>query len=152
MVSVLQNTLRMDSSPDPYVNTYKVKYGSGCARPEHTENVCLITSTARRGKKKRLILQVQFFFFFLRHAPFWVLIPIVLQIKTGAPCRSERLAKYNQLMRSVSPLPFHVPSWKGEDGFKWFCLYCWFLDRHNQPGATGLSFLSYWLEEHYSFQ
>lgn len=26
----------------------------------------------------------------------------VLQIKTGAPCRSERLAKYNQLMRSVA--------------------------------------------------
>ena len=25
----------------------------------------------------------------------------LLQIKTGAPCRSERLAKYNQLMRSV---------------------------------------------------
>ena len=23
------------------------------------------------------------------------------QIKTGAPCRSERLAKYNQLLRSV---------------------------------------------------
>lgn len=25
--------------------------------------------------------------------------PLPLQIKTGAPCRSERLAKYNQLMR-----------------------------------------------------
>ena len=26
----------------------------------------------------------------------WILI---VQIKTGAPCRSERLAKYNQLLR-----------------------------------------------------
>ena len=25
--------------------------------------------------------------------------PLFLQIKTGAPCRSERLAKYNQILR-----------------------------------------------------
>lgn len=24
---------------------------------------------------------------------------IIIQIKTGAPCRSERLAKYNQILR-----------------------------------------------------
>ena len=31
----------------------------------------------------------------LTHAP----LPCTCQIKTGAPCRSERLAKYNQLLR-----------------------------------------------------
>lgn len=32
----------------------------------------------------------------------WLIVFVLgnaLQIKTGAPCRSERLAKYNQLMR-----------------------------------------------------
>lgn len=28
-----------------------------------------------------------------------LIIIIILQIKTGAPCRSERLAKYNQILR-----------------------------------------------------
>jgi enolase len=26
-------------------------------------------------------------------------ISVIFQIKTGAPCRSERLAKYNQILR-----------------------------------------------------
>lgn len=35
------------------------------------------------------------------NVPDWVLcfIGFLSQIKTGAPCRSERLAKYNQLLR-----------------------------------------------------
>jgi len=44
------------------------------------------------------------------------------QIKTGAPCRSERLAKYNQLLRIEEELGskveyagtnFRTPSWMG---------------------------------------
>jgi enolase len=44
------------------------------------------------------------------------------QIKTGAPCRSERLAKYNQLLRieeelgdktSFAGAAFRTPSWMG---------------------------------------
>jgi enolase len=44
------------------------------------------------------------------------------QIKTGAPCRSERLAKYNQLLRieeelagktSYAGQAFRKPSWMG---------------------------------------
>ncbi len=38
---------------------------------------------------------------------FSVSLPVCLpQIKTGAPCRSERLAKYNQLMRWELPVTF----------------------------------------------
>ena len=45
------------------------------------------------------------------------------QIKTGAPCRSERLAKYNQLLRIESELgddavyagkTWRAPKWMGE--------------------------------------
>ena len=45
------------------------------------------------------------------------------QIKTGAPCRSERLAKYNQLLRieeelgsraSYAGKDFRTPSWMGK--------------------------------------
>ena len=45
-----------------------------------------------------------------------------VQIKTGAPCRSERLAKYNQLLRIEEELGskvgyaghnFRKPSWMG---------------------------------------
>ena len=45
------------------------------------------------------------------------------QIKTGAPCRSERLAKYNQLLRIEEALGskavyaghnFRTPSWMGK--------------------------------------
>ena len=45
------------------------------------------------------------------------------QIKTGAPCRSERLAKYNQLLRIEEELGasakyagknFRVPSWMAQ--------------------------------------
>lgn len=44
------------------------------------------------------------------------------QIKTGAPCRSERLAKYNQLLRieeelggktSYAGKAFRTPAWMG---------------------------------------
>lgn len=44
------------------------------------------------------------------------------QIKTGAPCRSERLAKYNQLLRieeelgskaTYAGLNFRKPAWMG---------------------------------------
>lgn len=39
------------------------------------------------------------------------------QIKTGAPCRSERLAKYNQLLRIEESLKFHgiEPKYAGKD-------------------------------------
>ena len=45
------------------------------------------------------------------------------QIKTGAPCRSERLAKYNQLLRieeelkgktSYAGKAFRTPAWMGK--------------------------------------
>jgi enolase len=45
------------------------------------------------------------------------------QIKTGAPCRSERLAKYNQLLRieeelkgktSYAGQSFRTPIWMGK--------------------------------------
>jgi enolase len=45
------------------------------------------------------------------------------QIKTGAPCRSERLSKYNQLLRIEEQLAgkcsyageqFRTPSWMGK--------------------------------------
>jgi enolase len=45
------------------------------------------------------------------------------QIKTGAPCRSERLAKYNQLLRIEEQLgskakyagsTFRAPVWMGK--------------------------------------
>ena len=39
------------------------------------------------------------------------------QIKTGAPCRSERLAKYNQLLRIEEELGSNAV-YAGEDGFK----------------------------------
>lgn len=37
----------------------------------------------------------------MTYSCFGLSIPLLLvpQIKTGAPCRSERLSKYNQLMR-----------------------------------------------------
>lgn len=51
--------------------------------------------------------QVTYRLFFLSLSSSFTLLfiyssPLPPQIKTGAPCRSERLAKYNQLMRSVS--------------------------------------------------
>jgi len=39
------------------------------------------------------------------------------QIKTGAPCRSERLAKYNQLLRIEEELGSNA-TYAGEDAFK----------------------------------
>lgn len=48
-----------------------------------------------------------------------------MQIKTGAPCRSERLAKYNQILRIEEELGaaakyagknFRHPLWKRWDG------------------------------------
>jgi len=39
------------------------------------------------------------------------------QIKTGAPCRSERLAKYNQLLRIEEELGDKA-TYAGEDAFK----------------------------------
>jgi len=33
------------------------------------------------------------------YASFFNMWILIVQIKTGAPCRSERLAKYNQLLR-----------------------------------------------------
>ncbi|RYH00464.1 phosphopyruvate hydratase, partial [archaeon] len=45
------------------------------------------------------------------------------QIKTGAPCRSERLSKYNQLLRIEEQLKgktsyaghhFRTPAWMGK--------------------------------------
>lgn len=40
------------------------------------------------------------------------------QIKTGAPCRSERLAKYNQLLRIEEELGENA-KFAGANAFKW---------------------------------
>jgi enolase len=40
-----------------------------------------------------------------------------IQIKTGAPCRSERLAKYNQLLRIEEELGDKA-KYAGEEPFK----------------------------------